>query len=201
VIPVIALESVEQARPLARALLDGGLDIIEITFRTSAAADAMGVLAAEFPQMLLGAGTVLNTTDLERASEAGARFAVAPGFNPAVVKKAQELGMLFMPGVATATDIEAALAAGCRVLKYFPAGAMGGPAMIKALSGPYKHTGVRFVPTGGVSAANLAEYLALDTVVACGGTWLAKKEALAAGDWAGITARCKEAAEIVTSAG
>jgi 2-dehydro-3-deoxyphosphogluconate aldolase/(4S)-4-hydroxy-2-oxoglutarate aldolase len=197
VVPVIALESVEAARPLAEALLEGGLPVVEITFRTEAATEAMRVIAAEFPDLLLGAGTVLSAENMEKAVEAGADFGVAPGFNPAVVRRAQELGVLFAPGVATATDVEAALVAGCRVLKVFPAGVLGGPAMIKALSGPYKHTGVRFIPTGGVNAQNLGEYLAIETVAACGGTWLAKKDAIAAGDWAGITARCREAARMV----
>ena len=200
VVPVIALASAEQAGPLAEALLAGGLPVVEITFRTAAAADAIRTVARDYPDVLLGAGTVLSAENLDRAVDAGARFGVAPGFNPAVVRRAAELDVPFVPGVATPTDVEAALAARCRVLKFFPAGALGGPAMLAALSAPYKHTGVRFVPTGGVKAENFADYLAVDTVTACGGTWLAKKDALAAGDWAGVTARCAEAVEIVRAA-
>lgn len=200
VVPVIALESAGQAGPLAEALQAGGLPVAEITFRTSAAADAMRAIARDYPDVLLGAGTVLSPENLERAVDAGARFGVAPGFNPAVVRKAAEFDLPFVPGVATPTDIEAALTARCRVLKFFPAGALGGPGMLQALAGPYKHTGVRFVPTGGVKPDNLADYLALEIVTACGGMWLAKSDTLAAGDWAGITARCKEAVEIVRRA-
>ncbi len=197
VVPVIAIESVEMARPLAKALIEGGLPIAEITFRTAAAAEVMQVMTSEFPDLLLGAGTVLTVENVERAVAAGAKFAVAPGLNPAIVKKAAELGLPFMPGVATPSDIEAGLALGCKVLKFFPAGDLGGTKMLTSLSGPYKHTGVRFIPTGGVKPENLAEYLSVETVVACGGTWLAKKDTMAAGDWSAIAEACRKAVEIV----
>jgi 2-dehydro-3-deoxyphosphogluconate aldolase/(4S)-4-hydroxy-2-oxoglutarate aldolase len=200
VVPVIAIGSVEAARPLADALIAGGLPIAEITFRTAAAADVMTALNESHPDLLLGAGTVLTVENLERAAACGATFAVAPGLNPAVVKRAAELGIPFCPGVATPSDIEAGLALGCKTLKFFPAGQLGGAAMVKALSGPYRHTGVKFVPTGGVNPDNLEEYLRVDTVAACGGTWLAKKEVLAAGDWDAVTQACKEAVVIVARA-
>lgn len=197
VIPVIAIDSVDAALPLADAMIAGGLPVAEITFRTEAAADVMKVMTAERPDLIVGAGTVLTVENLQRAHASGAKFAVAPGFNPAVVKRAQELGLPFAPGVMTPTDVEAALSLGCKVLKFFPAGAAGGVKTISAVAAPYKHTGVKFIPTGGVKPDNLAEYLSVDCVMAVGGTWIAKKDAIAAGDWAAITANCKEAMELV----
>jgi len=199
VIPVVAIESVESAVPLADAMIAGGLPVAEITFRTDAAAGVMKALTSERPDMLVGAGTVLTVENLERACDCGAKFAVSPGFNPAVVARAAELGVPFTPGVMTPTDIEAALTAGCRVLKFFPAGAVGGIKTIEAIAAPYKHTGVKFVPTGGVKPDNLAEYLSSDSVMAVGGTWVAKKDAIAAGDWDAIAANCKDAITIVAS--
>jgi 2-dehydro-3-deoxyphosphogluconate aldolase/(4S)-4-hydroxy-2-oxoglutarate aldolase len=200
VVPVIAIENVEAAIPLADALLQGGLPVVEITFRTAAAAEVIRRIAQERPQLVVGAGTVLTAANLEAAKASGAAFAVAPGLNPQVVKQAQQLGLPFLPGVATPTDIEAALALGCKLLKFFPAEALGGVGMIQALSAPYKHAGVRFVPTGGVNTANLENYLKLDTVAAVGGTWIAKKEDLAAGNWEDIRNRCKAALQVVAKA-
>lgn len=197
VVPVIAIERVDMARPLAEALIEGGLPIAEITFRTAAAAEVMHLMTSEFPQLLLGAGTVLTEDNLERAAQAGAKFGVAPGLNAAIVRKAADVGLPFVPGVATPTDIEAALSLGCKVLKFFPAGDLGGKKMITSLSGPYKHTGVKFIPTGGVNPENLADFLSVDTVAACGGTWLAKKDAMAAGDWKAVADACRKAVEIV----
>jgi 2-dehydro-3-deoxyphosphogluconate aldolase/(4S)-4-hydroxy-2-oxoglutarate aldolase len=198
VIPVIAIEKVEAALPLADALLRGGLPVIEITFRTAAAAEVIRKLAQERPQLTVGAGTVLTAENLEVAKASGAAFAVAPGLNPEIVRLAQQLEMPFVPGVATPSDIEQALALGCKLVKFFPAEALGGLAMIEALSAPYKHTGVRFMPTGGVNPANLESYLRLDTVGAVGGTWLAKKEDLAAGKWEDIRTRCQSAIDVVS---
>lgn len=200
VVPVIAIESVDAARPLADALIDGGLPVAEITFRTAAAADVIRTLAADRPDLILGAGTVLTIENLEAAKACGARFAVAPGLNPTVVRRARELELPFVPGVATPTDIETALGLGCRVLKFFPAEALGGIAMIKALIAPYKHTGVRFIPTGGVTGDNLAAYLGTDGVAAVGGTWIAKKDDLAEGRWDEIRDRCRVTREIVARA-
>jgi 2-dehydro-3-deoxyphosphogluconate aldolase/(4S)-4-hydroxy-2-oxoglutarate aldolase len=200
IVPVIAIEKVEAAIPLADALLEGGLPVVEITFRTAAAADVIRIIAKDRPQLVVGAGTVLTAENLDTARACGASFAVAPGLNPLIVKRAQELGMPFVPGVATPSDIEAGLALGCKLLKFFPAEALGGVAMIEALSAPYKHTGVRFMPTGGVSTANLETYLKIDTVAAVGGTWIAKKDDLAAGKWDEIQKRCRAATEIVSKA-
>lgn len=200
IVPVIAIESVEAALPLADALLEGGLPLIEITFRTAAAGEVIRKLAQKRPELLVGAGTVLTAANLESARDNGAAFAVAPGLNGRIVEQAQRLGLPFVPGVATPTDLETAMALGCKLLKFFPAEALGGTAMLEALSAPYKHTGVRFVPTGGVSPANLVAYLKLDTVAAVGGTWLARKEDLAEGKWAEIRQRCRVALELVRDA-
>ena len=193
VVPVIALEREEDALPLADALLAGGLPVMEITFRTAAAAAAIHTICTERPEMLVGAGTVLTQSNLQDAKDCGARFAVAPGLNPEMVQAAKALDLPFVPGIATPSDIEMGLALGCTTLKFFPAGALGGVAMLKALSGPYAHTGIRFMPTGGVNLQNLGQYLSLPTVSAVGGTWLAKSADIAAGNWDVITATSKEA--------
>jgi 2-dehydro-3-deoxyphosphogluconate aldolase/(4S)-4-hydroxy-2-oxoglutarate aldolase len=196
IIPVIAIESAKDAVPLADALIAGGLPIAEITFRTAAALDVIKTLAAERPKLLVGAGTVLNVETLEKAKAAGAVFGVAPGLNEKVVKRAAELKMLFVPGVATPTEIESAMQLGCKILKFFPAGAFGGLKALSAVGGPYLHTGVRFVPTGGINADNLKEYLDTRCVFAVGGTWLATKEDIKKGDWDTIAAKCRQAVAI-----
>lgn len=193
IVPVVAIDRVTHALPLADALLAGGLPVVEITFRTQAAADVIRTLSRERPDLIVGAGTVLTPETVQTAVSAGAQFAVAPGLNPRVVQAALELNLPFVPGVATPTDIEAALENGCRLLKFFPAEAVGGTRLLSALSAPYRHTGIRFMPTGGISPANLDSYLALDTVAAVGGTWIAKKEDMAQGNWNEITDRCREA--------
>src|SRR3954454_2980238 len=156
VVPVIAIENVDDAVPLADALLAGGLPVIEITFRTAAAAEVIRTMTRERPQLIVGAGTVLTPANLEAAIASGARFAVAPGLNPAIVRQAQQMKLPFMPGVATPTDIEMGLSLGCKLLKFFPAEALGGVTMIEALSAPYQHAGVQFMPTGGINPGNLS---------------------------------------------
>jgi len=193
IIPVIVIDDAADAEPLAQALLDGGIDVIEITFRTAAAAEAIGRIKRAFPNMLLGAGTVVTADQAARALDAGVSFALAPGLNPATVRRVQEAGTLFIPGVQTPSDIETALALGCTLLKFFPAEASGGVAMIKALSGPYASLGVRFCPTGGVNVGNMVDYLALPTVATLGGTWIATKQQIAAKDWTAITRQAREA--------
>jgi 2-dehydro-3-deoxyphosphogluconate aldolase/(4S)-4-hydroxy-2-oxoglutarate aldolase len=197
VVPVVAIESVDAAVPLADALIAGGLPVAEITFRTAAAADVLRTLRQERPQLLIGAGTVTNPDQARSAKECGAEFAVAPGFNPRVVKAAQDVGLPFSPGVMTPTDIEAALEAGVHVLKFFPAGAAGGVKMLKSLAAPYAHLGVRFVPTGGVNVDNAMDYLGEPSVLAVGGTWLAKKDDIADGRWEKITENCRKVRELL----
>ncbi len=197
VVPVIAIDSVDAALPLSDALLEGGLPVIEITFRTEAAAEVIEKICRHRPEMLVGAGTVLTVDNLEAAKNCGAKFAVAPGLNPEIVAGAQEIDLPFEPGVATASDIECALSMECTMLKFFPAEALGGVKMIKALAAPYAHTGMKFIPTGGINAENLESYLALDSVAACGGTWIAKKPDIAEGRWDDISQRCKAVGEVV----
>ncbi|HEX4122546.1 MAG TPA: bifunctional 4-hydroxy-2-oxoglutarate aldolase/2-dehydro-3-deoxy-phosphogluconate aldolase [Verrucomicrobiae bacterium] len=199
-VPVITIEQVERAVPLADALLAGGLPVAEITFRTAAAEEVIRVLARERPQLLVGAGTVLTSANLEAAKASGAAFGVAPGVNAQIVNQARQMGMPFIPGIATPSEIEMGMSLGCKLLKFFPAEVLGGAAMIDALAAPYKHTGIRFMPSGGVTTGNLETYLKLESVSAVGGTWLARPEDLAAGNWSDIQARCKAAMEIVARA-
>ena len=198
VVPVITIDSPESALPLADALLEGGLPVAEITFRTAAAAEVIRRLAEKRPELLVGAGTILTHENIEAARAAGAKFGVAPGFNPDIIEIAEECDWPFIPGVCTPSEIEAALAMDCKLLKFFPAGAMGGTRLLKAIAAPYAHTGVRFLPTGGVTADNLAEYLAIPGVLACGGTWIASRDDIKSGNWPLIVDRCRQVAEIVS---
>jgi len=196
IVPVIAIDDVAHALPLADALIAGGLPVAEITFRSPVAAEVIRLMARERPQMIVGAGTVLSAETLDVAQACGAAFGVAPGLNARIVARAQAQGFPFMPGVATPSDIEAALALGCVCQKFFPAEALGGVKMLSALSAPYQHTGIKFMPTGGITAANAEDYLSLKTVLAVGGTWIAKKEDMVAGRWDTITANCVAAREL-----
>ncbi len=171
VVPVIVIDDAAHAVPLAAALSDGGLPVAEVTFRTAAAAEALRRIAGERPDLLAGAGTVLNVRQAREAVDAGARFIVSPGFGPAVVDWCLEHGVPVFPGVCTPTDIQAALERGLGTLKFFPAEPAGGVAYLKAICAPF--VGVQFIPTGGVSATNVGSYLALEQVVACGGSWMA----------------------------
>ncbi|MCR5210920.1 MAG: bifunctional 4-hydroxy-2-oxoglutarate aldolase/2-dehydro-3-deoxy-phosphogluconate aldolase [Lachnospiraceae bacterium] len=195
VIPVIALDDAKDASPMGDALMKGGLPAAEVTFRTAAAVDTIKILKKEFPDMLVGAGTVLTTEQADRAIDAGAEFIVAPGLNPKVVKHVLDKGYHMSPGIATATEIEAALDLGLTFVKFFPAEANGGLPMIKALAGPY--TNVKYMPTGGVNAKNLADYLSYDKIVCCGGTWVVKKDLVSEGKFSEIEKMAKEAADIV----
>ena len=197
VVPVIAIDSADAALPLADALIEGGLPVAEITFRTAAAAEVIAKIAKERSGLLLGAGTVLTAENLRKAKDTGARFGVAPGLNPDVVAEAGRLGLPFIPGVITPSEIEQALSLGVKLLKYFPAEAFGGLKVIKALSAPYAHAGVKFMPTGGVTLANLPDYLASDAVACVGGTWIASREAIAEKKWDQIRENCRAAVEIV----
>lgn len=193
IVPVVAVDSAEEGLRLCEALQEGGLPVAEITFRTGAAEATIREATKRFPDMILGAGTVLTPDQMKRAVDAGAKFAVAPGCNPTTIAVAKELGIPFAPGVCTPSDVERALECGCKMMKFFPAEASGGVGMLKALIGPYGHLGISFCPTGGVTTANLANYLALPQVAFVGGTWIAKKELVKAGDWAGITELAREA--------
>lgn len=200
IVPVVVIDQVESAEPLAEALLAGGLDIMEITFRTAAAEASIERIADRFPEMLLGAGTLLKKEQVARAKDAGAVFGLAPGFNPEIVAAANEAGLQFSPGVMTPSEVEGALSLGCRLLKFFPAEVAGGVNMLKALAGPYGHTGVRFIPTGGVSLENLAAYLKLPVVAAIGGSWMVDKQLVNDGRWGEITRLTREALAAATAA-
>lgn len=192
VIPVVILEEADKAVPLARALLAGGIEAIELTFRTACAAEAIKAVRAEVPEMVVGAGTLLSAQQVDEAVEAGAQFAVAPGHNPEVTNRAAERGLPFSPGVMTPTEVEAALAKGFKTLKFFPAESAGGVKHLKSLIAPYKHLGIRFIPTGGINAALAADYLKIPAVLAVGGSWLTPADAIANNDWDAIAALAKE---------
>jgi 2-dehydro-3-deoxyphosphogluconate aldolase/(4S)-4-hydroxy-2-oxoglutarate aldolase len=198
VVPVVEIPSADAAVPLARALLAAGLPCAEITFRTEWAPQAIAAIADQVPEVTVGAGTVLTVAQAEHAIDAGARFLVAPGFDPAVVAFAAEAGVPMLPGVCTPTEIAAALSHGLSVLKFFPAEAAGGPAYLKAMAAAYRD--VRFVPTGGIGPENLIDYLAMDCVIACGGSWMVKKTTIAAGEFDTITEMAAAAVALATAA-
>jgi 2-dehydro-3-deoxyphosphogluconate aldolase / (4S)-4-hydroxy-2-oxoglutarate aldolase len=195
VIPVVAIEDAQHANRLGEALLAGGLPCAEITFRTAAAGEAIRRLTTAFPEMLVGAGTVLSVEQAEQAVDAGAQFIVAPGFDPQVVDWCLDHHVPVTPGVVTPTEISTVLAKGLNVLKFFPAEAMGGIKTLKAVGGPFRD--VTFIPTGGINADNLARYLHLPMVHACGGSWIVNKHLIAEGKFDTITRLVREALAIV----
>lgn len=200
-LPVVVLQKLEWAEPLAEALLAGGLDVIEITLRTEAAVPGMELIIEKFPQMHVGAGTVLDAEVVPQLRGMGVEFAVSPGLNPKVVEAAQLEAMEIFPGVASPTEVEAARAMGLKTLKFFPAEPLGGVPMLKALIGPYWHTGIKFVPTGGINAVKAAGYAGLDAVAAIGGSWFVKASLMEDGKWDEITKMTKEAIELIAEAG
>ena len=195
IVPVVVLDRVEDALPLAEALMKGGLPCAEVTFRTAAAEEAIRQIAKAYPDMLVGAGTVLTTEQADRAIDAGANFIVSPGFNPKVTSYVLSKGVPMTPGVCTPTEIEAAMELGLDVVKFFPAEPAGGLPMIKALAAPY--VGLKFMPTGGINASNVRDYLKYDRIVACGGSWMVKGDLVKAGKFDEIEKMVREAAEIV----
>lgn len=194
-LPVVVINDAAQAAPLGAALVAGGLRSVEVTFRTDAAQASIRILAKD-PELVVGAGTVLTVDQVNQAVDAGARFVVSPGFGPAVVRRCQELGLPVFPGVASATEIQMALDAGLDTVKFFPAEQLGGARMVKALAAPYR--GVKFIPTGGVTSANLRDYLAIPAVMAVGGTWMVAADLLRAEKWDEVT---RLTAEAVSAAG
>lgn len=191
VVPVIAINDADKAVPLAAALTRGGLPAAEITFRTDCAAEAIRRIRREVPEMLVGAGTVLTKEQVDGALEAGAEFIVTPGFNPEIVKYAISVGAVIMPGTATPGEMEQAMGMGLDIVKFFPAEQNGGVAKLKAVSAPYSK--LRFMPTGGVNEKNISSYLSFDKIIACGGTWMVKKDLIEACDWDGIEKLTREA--------
>ena len=191
IVPVVAVDGEAEGLALADALIAGGLPVAEITLRLPKAMDAIKAVAAQRPDMLVGAGTVVNVAQLEEAVAAGAEFIVSPGTFEPVIARAQELGVPILPGVATPSDIMRALAMGLDVVKLFPAGVVGGPAAIKAFSGPFPQ--IRFMPTGGVTTDNLAEYLSIPAVVGVGGTWMVERGLVTSGNFDAVTRLTKAA--------
>lgn len=195
IVPVVVLDDAKDAEPLAKALVEGGLPCAEVTFRTEAAEESIRIMAEKFPEMLVGAGTVLTTEQVDRAVAAGAKFIVSPGLNPRIVKYCVEKGILITPGCTNPSDIEQALENGLEVVKFFPAEPAGGLPMIKAMAAPY--TMMKFMPTGGINAKNVRDYLAYDRIIACGGSWMVKGDLVKAGKFDEIAALAKEAVQIV----
>ncbi|NBR69301.1 MAG: bifunctional 4-hydroxy-2-oxoglutarate aldolase/2-dehydro-3-deoxy-phosphogluconate aldolase [Verrucomicrobia bacterium] len=199
-VPVVVIEDAAKAVDLAKSLLSAGLGVIEITFRTAAAEESIRRIAKECPDMLVGAGTLLDSEQVKKAAGAGAKFGLAPGLDEKVVQAAQKEKLAYVPGVATPSDVQKGLSLGCKIQKFFPAEQAGGAPYLKALEGPYAHTGVRFIPTGGLQISNVGPYLALKSVAALGGSWFVDKKYIEAADWATIQRLTREAIQLTSGA-
>lgn len=195
VVPVVVLEDAKDAKPLAKALVEGGLPCAEVTFRTAAAEESIRLMTEAYPDMLVGAGTVLTIDQVNRAVNAGAKFIVSPGFDPEIVDYCLNRGIPVFPGCVTATEVAMAVKRGMKVVKFFPAETSGGVAAIKALAAPY--TDISFMPTGGVNAKNLKDYLGFKRIIACGGSWMVKGDMIKAGEFDKIKAMIEEAVNLV----
>ncbi|MBV7298711.1 bifunctional 4-hydroxy-2-oxoglutarate aldolase/2-dehydro-3-deoxy-phosphogluconate aldolase [Enterovibrio paralichthyis] len=193
IVPVIAINDVAHALPLAKVLVENGLPCAEVTFRTEAAAESIRVMREAYPELLIGAGTVLTTEQVDTAIDAGVDFIVSPGFNPTTVKYCQQRNIAIVPGVNNPSLVEQAMEMGLKTLKFFPAEPSGGVNMLKALTAVYP---VRFMPTGGISPANVGDYLSIKSVVACGGTWMVPTDLMDKGDWNGLAALVKAVADL-----
>ena len=197
VVPVVVLEDVKDAAPLAKALVEGGLPCAEVTFRTAAAEESIRVMTTEYPDMFVGAGTVLTIEQVDRAVAAGAKFIVSPGFDPEIVDYCLEKEIPVFPGCITPSEVAQAVKRGLKVVKFFPAEQFGGVATIKAMAAPY--VGLKFMPTGGVSAKNLESYLSYDKIIACGGSWMVKGDLVKAGKFDEIKTLTEEAVKLAAS--
>lgn len=195
VVPVVVLEDANDAKPLAEALIKGGLPVAEVTFRTAAAKESIRIMTESYPEMLVGAGTVLSVSQVDEAMEAGAKFIVTPGFDEEVVDYCLSKNIPVFPGVITPTEVTMAVKRGLEVVKFFPASQFGGLKTIKALSAPFGM--VKFMPTGGIDASNISEYLSSDKIIACGGSWMVKGDLVKAKEFDKIEALTKEAVELV----
>jgi len=198
IIAVLIIDDVKHAVPVARALLAGGVDTIELTLRTPAAMESAKTIKKEVPEMSLGFGTVLTVDQVKAVIDVGADFAVSPGCNPKIIREAQKQGLSFAPGIMTPTDIEMALEEGCRILKYFPAETSGGMKHLESISAPYNYLGLKFIPLGGCNINNAPSYLQSDLITAIGGTWVAKRPLIQAEDWSAITNNAKEIRTLIT---
>jgi 2-dehydro-3-deoxyphosphogluconate aldolase/(4S)-4-hydroxy-2-oxoglutarate aldolase len=201
ILPVVVIDQEGQALPLADALYEGGLPLVEVTMRTKAASKAIRAITKHRPGITVGAGTLVRKEDIIEAMDAGALFGVAPGSNPAMIAFAKKKSFPFIPGVMTPGEIEAAFSSGIDVMKFFPAESAGGVPFLKSISAPFSHLGIKFIPTGGIKEQHLAPYLSLLSVLAVGGTWLAPREDIAGGNWKQITRCCREAVTIVSQSG
>ena len=197
VVAGFSIENVEDAIPIAKALLAGGIDVIELTLRSNCALAAVEKIAEVVPEISLGVGTILTPEQVVQVKKAGAHFGVSPGMNPNVIRKAEEIGLPFAPGIATPSELEAAIALGCRFVKFFPAEASGGRNYLKSISAPYKHLGVQYFPLGGLNAENMNHYLDLDDVIAIGGSWIVDSSFVIAKDWSGLAKRANEVRNVV----
>jgi 2-dehydro-3-deoxyphosphogluconate aldolase/(4S)-4-hydroxy-2-oxoglutarate aldolase len=197
VVAVLIVDDANDAVPLARALLAGGVEVMELTLRTPAALDALRAIRRDVPEMIAGIGTILTVDQLHAAREAGAAFGVSPGCNPRLLSAARDAGFSFGPGIATPTDIEIALEHGCRLLKFFPAEQLGGLAYLRALAAPYAHLGLRYIPLGGITTKNAGDYLKDPLIAAIGGSWIAPRDLIKMNDWDKISANASEAAQVV----
>jgi len=200
VVPVIAIERASDAVALADALLEGGLPVAEITFRTEAAADVLAAMRDARPELCIGAGTILDRANLKKAIASGTRFGLAPGFDPDIVDAAKAENLPFCPGIMTPSDLTLAAARGVRLAKFFPAGVAGGPKALAGISAPFAHLGIRFIPTGGVTEATIGEWLALRQVIAVGGTWIAKTEDIREGRFKDIAKNAAAAVKVAKEA-
>ena len=197
IVPVVVLQDAAKAEPLAEALCKGGLACAEVTFRTDAAEESIRIMSEKFPEMLVGAGTVLTTEQADRAVKAGAKFIVSPGLNPEVVKWCQAHEVPVIPGIVTPTEMAQAIGLGLTMVKFFPAEPAGGISMIKAMAAPY--VGLKFMPTGGIDAKNLEDYLSSDKIICCGGSWMVKGDLVKAGEFDKIRELTAEACKLVAS--
>ena len=195
IVPVIALDDAKDAEPLAKALIEGGLPCAEVTFRTEAAEESIKIMSEKYPELIVGAGTVLTPEQADRAMAAGSKFIVSPGLNPKVVKHCLDKGYPIVPGTSNPSDVETAIELGLDTVKFFPAEAAGGLKMIKSMAAPY--TKMHFMPTGGINADNLKSYLDFNKIVCCGGSWMVKGDLIKAGEFDKIKAMTKEAVELV----
>ncbi|HEY4153855.1 MAG TPA: bifunctional 4-hydroxy-2-oxoglutarate aldolase/2-dehydro-3-deoxy-phosphogluconate aldolase [Puia sp.] len=199
ILPAVTLQKEEDALPVAEAMMKGGLEIMEITFRTDIAARAIRRISTEYPEMIVGAGTILNTSQLQMAIDSGARFALSPAFNAPVCTEAKRLDFPFIPGIMTPTEMEAAYGLDYRILKLFPSEQIGGIAFLKSLSGPYGHLGIQFIPMGGVTLQNMDGFLKIPGVIAIGGSWLASQELIAEKNYPAITENVRRALQKVNN--
>ena len=193
IIAVLEIESEQNAVPLAKALFDGGVTVIELALRTAAAIPSILLITKEVPQMYIGVGTIIEKGQAEAVKELGARFGVSPGLNPEIVKEAIAADLPFAPGIATPSELDLAISLGCRVVKFFPAEGMGGLSFLKSINGPYNHLDIKYIPLGGVTPENLPGYAQFKPVLAIGGSWISSKELINAQNWKEITRRAKEA--------